>query len=123
MARSLPLFIEPTTTSVTASSSTPSSATDLSYGQAGVAIVASTAGLASLGGKVTLTIRDGNNMVTSPVVYQVEFDFTSAQGSSDVQATPIPCFNTPSYTVQADATANGKGFSFGVALQKIAIEG
>lgn len=123
MARSLPLFIKPSTTSVTASSSTPSSTTALSYGQAGVQIVGATAGISSVGGKVTLTIRDGDNMTTSPVVYSVEFDFTSVQGTADMQTTPIPCFEAPTFTVQADSTANGKTFSFGLALQKISVEG
>ena len=121
MARSLPVFIASTPISVIASSSAPSGTTDLPYGEAAVAIVGANAGLASTGGKVTLTVRDGDSLITSPVIYQVEFDFTSARVAANVQQTPIPCFGVPSYTVQADATANGKGFGFGVTLQKIAI--
>jgi hypothetical protein len=123
MARSLPVYIQPSATTVTVSSAAPSSATSLSYGQSAVAIVGLTSVLQSTGGKVTITIRDGDNIATSLIIYQIELDFTSVQQSSDVQQTPIPCFGVPSYTVQADATANGKVFSFSVSLQKIAIEG
>jgi hypothetical protein len=121
MARSLPVYIKGSGTSVTASSSAPVATSALSYGQAGIAITGSACGLASAGGKVTLTIRDGDDINTSPVVYQVEFDFTSVPYASDTQAAPIVCFNEPSYTVQADSTANGKGFTFGLSLLKIAL--
>ena len=122
MARSLPVHLKNSPTTVTASSSAPSETANLDYGQAGVAIVGCGAALASTGGKVTVTLRDGDHLTNSPTVYQVEFDFTSTQQSLDIQAVAIPCFNEPSYTVQADATANGKIFNFGVYLQKIAVQ-
>ena len=123
MARSLPLYLNTSPTNVTASSAAPVATSPLGYGQAGVIIAGASAGLASAGGLVTLTIRDGDDLATSPVIYQVQFDFTSTQGTADFQSAPIPCIGVPSYTIQADATANGKGFTFGVYLQKIAIEG
>ena len=122
MARSLPLFIKPTSESVTTSASTPGSTSALTWADAGVQLVGVTAKLASTGGKVTLSVYDGAALATAPLAYQVEFDFTSVTQTSDVQATPIPIFGAPSYTVQSDATGASKTFSFEIAFQKISIE-
>lgn len=123
MARSLPVYVKWSTTTVTASSSAPVATAALTYAQGGVVICGATAILASTGGKVTLTIRDGGSLANSPIIYQIEFDFTSVTTTADYQTAPIPCLNDPTYTVQADATANTKEFKFEVLLQKIAIEG
>jgi hypothetical protein len=123
MARSLPLYLNNSAISLTASDSAPVSTSLLSYGQAGVLVIGAWATLGSTGGKVTVTIRDGSTLATSPVIYEVEFDFTSVTSTADFQSVPIPCMNAPSYTTQADATADGKTFTFSVALQKISVEG
>lgn len=122
MARSLPLFIKPSSTTVTTSASAPGATSALAYGDAGVLIHGINGALASSGGKVTITIYDGEAMATSFIVYQVELDFTSVTKTSDVQAAPIPCFGKPSYTVQSDATGASKSFTFELALQKMGLE-
>ena len=106
MARSLPLFIKPDSTTVTTSASAPGATSALTYGDAGVLIHG----------------VDGEALATSFIVYQVELDFTSATKTADVQAAPIPCFGKPSYTVQSDATGAGKDFTFELAFQKMGLE-
>ena len=122
MARSLPLFIKPDSTTVTTSASAPGATSALTYGDAGVLIHGVNGALASTGGKVTVTVYDGEALATSFIVYQVELDFTSVTKTSDVQAAPIPCFGKPSYTVQSDATGAGKDFTFELAFQKMGLE-
>jgi hypothetical protein len=80
------------------------------------------AALASTGGKVTVSVYDGEALATSFLLYQVELDFTSVTKTVDVQSAPIPCFGKPSYTVQSDATGAGKAFTFSLSFQKIGLE-
>tara|TARA_R110000824_G_scaffold240362_1_gene428984 strand:- start:27 stop:395 length:369 start_codon:yes stop_codon:yes gene_type:complete len=122
MARSLPLFIQPSITQVTTSASAPGATSALAYGDAGVLIHGVNGALASTGGKVTVTVYDGDVFASSFIVYQVELDFTSVTKTSDVQAAPIPCFGKPSYTVQSDATGASKSFVFSLAFQKMGLE-
>jgi|TARA_R110002020_G_scaffold111303_2_gene256904 hypothetical protein len=122
MARSLPLFIAATATQVTTSASVPGATSALSYGDTGVLIHGVSAALASTGGKVTVSVYDGEALATSFLLYQVELDFTSVTKTVDVQSAPIPCFGKPSYTVQSDATGAGKAFTFSLSFQKIGLE-
>lgn len=122
MARSLPLFIKPDDTQVTLSAAAPGATSALTYGDAGVLVHGVKGAITSTGGKVTVTVYDGADIATTFIAYQVELDFTSVTNTTDMLATPVPCYDKPSYTIQSDATGAGKDFFFELVFQKIGLE-
>jgi len=109
MARMLPLFINvdgEVVNTVTTSESAAAAINRDSNGIGGCQIVGCFAALQSTGGKVTVRVYDDSDKTREK--YSSEFDFTSVTQTSENLSAPIPFMDTPYWTAQGDANANGK---------------
>lgn len=78
--------------------------------------------LATTGGKVTISLYDGETVATARQFYSVELHYSGVLTQlSDTQEPGIPALKGLYATVYGDVTAAGKGFNFLVYLQKLSM--